>query len=125
MHLVGNARKLTSLAATLVRAKLWEPHASGDGWQIADYLRDNRSRAQHEAGRAELSRQRSAAGRTGAGVRWGRSTTPAKPPAPQAQQTLDAPWKDEEFTNGGINEGLPEKRAFDGKADGKPNGKLP
>ena len=72
-------RKLDPLAAKLVKAGLWEPHASGDGWVLPDYLRHNLSRGENDARKAALSAKRAEAGRKGAQKRWeGRDPANAK-----------------------------------------------
>jgi hypothetical protein len=62
--------RLDTVAGDLVRAGLWEPHPSGDGWQIHDYLKYNPSRAEVLAERDA----KRAGGKRGAEARWARRT---------------------------------------------------
>jgi hypothetical protein len=65
-RLAGDEATLERLAARLVRARLWESHPTGDGWQIHDFLQYNPSREQVLAERAA----KRAGGRAGAARRW-------------------------------------------------------
>ena len=54
------------VAAALVTARLWEPCADGDGWQIHDYPEYQPDAATLP----DIAQARSAAGRRGAAARW-------------------------------------------------------
>jgi len=66
----AGATDVERLSATLVHVGLWEPHPSGDGWQVHDFLAYNPPAETVRAQRAELSAKRAEAGRKGAAKRW-------------------------------------------------------
>jgi hypothetical protein len=68
VSLAGTSERAERLARRLVRARLWELHASGDGWQVHDYLDCNPTR---DAVLAEKAAKREG-GRRGAANRWGK-----------------------------------------------------
>ncbi len=65
---IAGSERIERLSARLVSAGLWEPHPSGDGWQVHDYLAFNPPRA-HVLAEREAKRQ---GGRAGAARRWHR-----------------------------------------------------
>lgn len=80
LRIAGDPARLDRLAGDLVRVGLWEPHPSGDGWQIHDYLEFNPSREEVLAARQTLSEKRAEAGRRGAEKRWQRDSKPMANP---------------------------------------------
>ena len=84
VRLAGDAKRSDRLAARLVSVGLWEPHPSGDGWQMHDYLAFNPSREQ-------VLRERdskSAAGKATAAKRWG--TKPSSSSSGSSYRTSDS-----------------------------------
>jgi hypothetical protein len=65
---IAGPDRIDRLSARLVSSGLWEPHPSGDGWQVHDYLEFNPPRS-HVIAEREAKRQ---GGRDGAARRWHR-----------------------------------------------------